>query len=43
MPKTKLKTFATAVRKVTVSEEKTILSVNANWQIFGRLVVVAKF
>ena len=29
MPKSKLKTFAIAVRKVTVSEEKTILSVNA--------------
>ena len=44
MPKTKLKTFATAVKKVTVSDskEKTIVSVNADRQLFGRLVVVAK-
>ena len=41
---TKLKKFATAVKKVSVSDskEKTILSVKADWQQFGRLVVVAK-
>ena len=44
MTKTKLKIFATVVKKVSVSEsnEKPILSVNAAWQLFGRLVVVAK-
>ena len=42
--KTKPKTFETAVKNVTVtdSKEKAIVSVNADRQLFGRLVVVAK-
>ena len=39
MTKTKLKIFVTAVKKFSGSDskEKTILSVNADWQQFGRL------
>ena len=44
MTKTQLETIATAVKKVSVSDSKemTILSVNTDLQLFGRLVVIAK-